>query len=297
MRETERRLASIAGNLPGMVYRRVLHPNGSISYPYLSGGATALLGLSREELDRSLAFEDFARMIVRPDDAARWDEEIRRSAETLSPYRLEISLRRRDGATRWVQSSANPYRSADGAIVWDGVTLDVTERKRAEEALQKSEERAKRIVESVKDHAIFTLDAKGAIVDWTAGAEAVFGWTADEIVGKSFELTFTAEDRAAGVPQKELETARTEGCANDERWHLRKDGTRFFVNGSSRPLHDAQGNITGFIKIGRDETKRRATEAELARREAHLSAIFEQSAAGLSEVDASGRFVRVNDRF
>jgi PAS domain S-box-containing protein len=65
------------------------------------------------------------------------------------------------------------------------------------------------------------------------------------------------------VPGQELATARTQGCANDERWHVRRDGSRFFANGSVRPLHDAQGSITGFIKIARDETERRSAEAVL----------------------------------
>ena len=100
-------------------------------------------------------------------------------------------------------------------------------------------------------------------MDWTPGAETVFGWSADEIRGRSVDILYTPEDRAAGVPTQELRTARDEGCANDERWHIRRDGSRFFANGSVRPLHDAQGTITGFIKIARDETERRAAEATL----------------------------------
>jgi PAS domain-containing protein len=64
-----------------------------------------------------------------------------------------------------------------------------------------------------------------------------------------------------------LRTARDEGCANDERWHIRRDGRRFFANGSVPPLHDAHGTITGFIKIARDETERRAAEATLSETE------------------------------
>ncbi|MEG3088305.1 PAS domain S-box protein [Sphingomonas sp. PB4P5] len=140
---------------------------------------------------------------------------------------------------------------------------DATEAHRAQTGLRESEERARRIVEGVKDHSIFTIDAYGRIVDWTPGAKAVFGWSADEVAGVSAEILFTPEDRERGVPAQELETARATGCANDERWHVRRDGTRFFANGSVRPLHDADGSITGFIKIARDETDRRATEAAL----------------------------------
>jgi PAS domain S-box-containing protein len=140
---------------------------------------------------------------------------------------------------------------------------DVTEEHRARVELRESEERNRRIVEGVKDHSIFTTDADGTIIDWTPGAEAVFGWTADEIRGQSADILYVAEDLTANVPARELATARAQGCANDERWHVRRDGSRFFANGSVRPLHDAQGRVTGFIKIARDETARRAAEAAL----------------------------------
>ncbi|WP_260597532.1 hybrid sensor histidine kinase/response regulator [Sphingomonas endolithica] len=140
---------------------------------------------------------------------------------------------------------------------------DSTETYRAEAELRESEERNRRIVEGVKDHSIFTVDADNRVLDWTPGAAAVFGWSVAEMEGNSADILFTSEDRAAGVPDRELATARAEGCANDERWHVRRDGSRFFANGSVRPLHDADGTIGGFIKIARDETQRRSAEAAL----------------------------------
>jgi PAS domain S-box-containing protein len=140
---------------------------------------------------------------------------------------------------------------------------DATEAYRAEAGLRESEERNRRMVEGVKDHSIFTVDAANQIVDWTPGAEAVFGWSAQEMRGNTADILFTPEDRADGVPERELNTARIEGCANDERWHVRRDGSRFFANGSVRPLHDAHGAVAGFIKIARDETSRRTAEATL----------------------------------
>ncbi|KQT35324.1 diguanylate cyclase [Sphingomonas sp. Leaf412] len=140
---------------------------------------------------------------------------------------------------------------------------DATEAHRAQAELRESEERSRRIVEGVKDHSIFTVDVHNRVVDWTPGAETVFGWPAAQIRGRNVDILFTPQDRAAGVPEQELVTARETGCANDERWHVRRDGSLFFANGSVRPLHDAQGAITGFIKIARDETRRRAAEAAL----------------------------------
>jgi PAS domain S-box-containing protein len=144
---------------------------------------------------------------------------------------------------------------------------DVTGAHRAQAELRESEERNRRILEGVKDHSIFTTDNDGRIVDWTVGAQSVFGWSAEEITGQSGEVLYTPEDREADVPARELATARAEGCANDERWHVRRDGSRFFANGSVRVLHDARGQIAGFIKIARDETARRAAEIALRQTE------------------------------
>lgn len=155
-------------------------------------------------------------------------------------------------------------------------------------ALRASDERTRRIVEGVKDHAIVVTDAQGAVLDWTPGAEAVFGWAASEIVGRSADLLFTPDDRAAGVPARELTTARESGCANDERWHVRRDGSRFFAHGSVRPLHGADGKVVGFIKIARDETERRAVETRLRASEEFNSRILASSADCIKVLDLDG---------
>jgi PAS domain S-box-containing protein len=156
-------------------------------------------------------------------------------------------------------------------------------------ALRGSEERNRRIVEGVKDYAVFVADLEGTVTDWTPGAQVIFGWPAEEIVGQSCALLFTPEDQAAGVPAHELTTARDKGCANDERWHLRYDGSRFFANGSVRPLHDDAGQVAGFIKIARDETERRATEARLRASEEFNSRILASSADCIKVLDLDGR--------
>ena len=155
--------------------------------------------------------------------------------------------------------------------------------------LRQIEERNRRIIEGVKDHAVFITDIDGIVVDWTPGAEAIFGWPPAEIIGQSAELLFTLEDRSAGVPAAELATAYTNGCANDERWHVRRNGDRFFANGSVRPLHDAVGRITGFIKIARDETRRRAVEARLLASEEFNRRVLASSADCIKVLDLDAR--------
>lgn len=125
------------------------------------------------------------------------------------------------------------------------------------------EQRYRLIVESALDYAIFTADAEGTITGWPPGAAAVFGWNADEIIGKSAAILFTEEDRASGEAHNELAQALNEGVAPDVRWHVRKDGTRVFIEGSTRALRDASGRVTGLLKVGQDVTQRRQIEAAL----------------------------------
>jgi len=134
--------------------------------------------------------------------------------------------------------------------------------RRLEEALRKSEERFQRLVEAAKDYAIFMTDAEGRVSTWNEGAERLFGYEEGEIVGEDGSVLFVPEDREAGAPEREQEKARTEGRAEDERWHLRKDGTRFWASGFVRPMLGEDGDLIGFSKVARDLTElRRAEEA------------------------------------
>ena len=156
-----------------------------------------------------------------------------------------------------------PYRTMDDRI--DGVSLtfhDVTDWRRAESRVRESEERLRFLIEGAVDYAIFTMEANGRINSWNPGAERMFGYTAEEIVGKDVGLLFTPEDRAQFVPQHELETARLRGRAEDERWHIRKDASRLYCSGVTTPL-SSDGRIAGFAKIARDLTSQRQAEDTL----------------------------------
>ncbi|WP_293676433.1 HWE histidine kinase domain-containing protein [uncultured Phenylobacterium sp.] len=116
------------------------------------------------------------------------------------------------------------------------------------------------ILEHAREYAILTLDLAGTITSWSAGAERITGYTSDEAVGMDFAVIFTAADRSAGQPRFELEQAWREGRAEDSRWHLRKDGERFWANGVTMSLRDA--GVEGLIKVIRDETSGRLADEQ-----------------------------------
>lgn len=112
------------------------------------------------------------------------------------------------------------------------------------------------LMENVKDFGIFMLDPAGRVIGWNAGAERILGYADGDIMGKPFNLIFTAEDQEAQRPEQELQAAREHGRAEDERWHVKKDGSRFWASGVVTPLWDDAGNLQGFAKVLRDITDR-----------------------------------------
>jgi PAS domain S-box-containing protein len=125
-------------------------------------------------------------------------------------------------------------------------------------------------LETVKDFAIFMVATDGTVASWNVGAERIFGYSEAEILGRSFECIFTPEDRRNGVPAQEIQEARAEGHGWDDRWQVRKDGTRFWASGLLTPLRTENGALRGFVKVLRNNTERKLLEDELRRRAREL---------------------------
>ena len=126
-------------------------------------------------------------------------------------------------------------------------------------------------VHTVQDHAIFAMDCQGRIVHWNAGAEFIMGFAPDDVVGRELPDIFTQEDRDAGAPRLELETATRMGRAADERWHVRKDGSRFWGLGTVTAIRGADGVLLGYGKIVADRTDLKELQDTLQSRNAALA--------------------------
>lgn len=120
------------------------------------------------------------------------------------------------------------------------------------------------ILESAVDYAIFSMDRDGLVTSWNAGAQRVLGYAEDEMLGRSADVIFTAEDRAVGVPERERAQAARTGRADDDRWQLRKDGSRFWASGLAMRLADPE---LGFVKILRDRTEPHLAQERLREHE------------------------------
>jgi two-component system CheB/CheR fusion protein len=235
--------------------------------------ATRLFNLIPSDLGRSLLdithrlhYESLA------DDAAD-------AFQSLRVIEREVSSE--DG--RWYLARVLPYRTAEDRI--DGAVLtfvDITSRRRAEESMRM-------VAESTRDYAIITFGTDGLVTIWNHGAERMFGYTESEALGRNISFLFTPEDIETGQPEREMQKARDTGRSEDDRWHLRKDGTRFFCSGITTPLHDG-AVLKGYGKIARDLTGSKRAEQD---REAQLKYEAAGRAEALAASDMKDEFLAV----
>ena len=155
---------------------------------------------------------------------------------------------------------------------------------------RRTEDIYRKAIEDIRDYAIFMTDPDGIITNWNVGAQHMLGYAEEEIVGKDASKFFTPEDRAKDVPRKEMNTAATSGRAEDERWHMRRDGSRFWASGVVTPVRNGAGELIGFSKVMRDMTERNRLTEERDR-------FFALSMDMLSIVHLDGRFQRINPAF
>ena len=119
------------------------------------------------------------------------------------------------------------------------------------------------MVQQTKEYAIFALTPDGIIATWNEGGERLMQYAPAEIRGRHGAVIFTPEDRAAGAPEQEITTAAETGEAADDRWHVRKDGSRFWASGMLTALRRPDGSLRGFVKVVRDNTERKETREHL----------------------------------
>lgn len=162
---------------------------------------------------------------------------------------------------KWFLTRLLPYRTADDRI--DGVVLtliDITARRHAQLEARTSEDRLKLAALATDDYAIIVQDLDGIIVSWNKGAERVFGYDAGEAIGQPIDLIFLPRERASGIALQERQEAAKTGRADDERWHLRKDGTEIYCSGVVTPINAE--SFKGFAKIARDVTDKKGVESQ-----------------------------------
>ncbi|MCC6918107.1 MAG: PAS domain-containing protein [Alphaproteobacteria bacterium] len=266
LRESEERIRSITANLPGGIFRRVLHPDGRITYPFTTGGVVRWYGMDTTALERdsSLFIET-----LHPDDRNRWFSEVRASAKSLAPFDFEYRMKDPSGRYHWIRAIAQTHRLDTGEVVWDGVTLDVTAQKEAEIARRDVEGRFMRLVRNIPGMVFDRVQRPDGRVEYPFIAGQLVESLGIPPPGHPDRATAIGamthpDDRAEWLRRYE-DSARDMSVVDGARRLMTPSGIRWFRN-IAVPRRMEDGSIV-WEGIGLDVTTEREAEARLIQAE------------------------------
>src|SRR5688572_19073741 len=235
-----------------------------------NAGAQRLFGYAEEEILGTSGFRIFTPEDIRKGEAANELETARQSGQA-SDERWHV---RRDGSRFWGSGILTSMRDEAGNLRgFVKIMRDFTEKRMAREDLERSEELFRKLVEDVRDYAIYMIDPKGIVTSWNIGAERIKGYQAEEILGRSFTCFYTPEDLEQGKPAFEMREAVEKGRFEDIGWRVRKDGSLFWGDETISSIHDKDGRLKGFTKVTRDISDRKKAEEENAVQLRYLQAM------------------------
>src|SRR5262245_41160344 len=283
LRHSEKGFRELADNAPLIIWMT----DGQGNNEFVNKAYQSFFGVAPEEVAERRWME-----LVHPDDHETYVQKFLEIYAARLPFRAEARVRRADGEWRWLESYAIPRSTESGATSgMIGCSADITERKQAEDTMGQ----LVAIVES-SDDAIVSKDLNGVIMSWNKGAEKLFGYSAEEVIGKSIMIVIPPdrEDEEKRV----LESIRRgEKIDHYETVRRRKDGAPVEISLTVSPLRDKAGAVIGGAKIARDITERKRAEKLLRQNAAQLALITNTAPVFIAHCDAQARFKFVNKAY
>ncbi|MEC9373588.1 MAG: PAS domain S-box protein, partial [Planctomycetota bacterium] len=250
--ESERRLATLVSNLPGMAYRCRNAPGWPMEF--ISEGVTYLAGYEPADFTSGRVTWD---SITHPEDREYVWSEVQKAIRGGDPFRIEYRIVSRDGEIRWVLDQGEAFGVSPGQQTIEGFATDITEVKESER-----ERALLAAIVSQSDDAIVSKTLDGVIRSWNKGAERIFGYSAEEAVGRPINLIIPEERR--GEERDILSRLRRgERIDHFETVRVAKDGRLVDISLTVSPIRDASGRVVGASKVARDVTGRKRTEQAL----------------------------------
>lgn len=294
LRESEARLRTMQDNLPqGLVYQVDTGTDGTRRQMiYISRGVEQLHGVTAAEALQN-AGVIYDQML--PEDRQQLIETEGRAIAALASFRAEVRLRMPSGEIRWRLFTSAPRRWPNGHLVWDGVELDITDRKQAEEALRESETRFRELYERMRD-SVAVVDMTGHIRGCNPAFAALLGYREEELQGKHFQ-----EITPPGWEAVDAEGARQVlkmGFGGPmEKAYAHKNGTIIPVEIVGSLMRNAHGQPTGVLVVVRDITARKEAETALKLSEANYRQLYKAMRDPFARADLHGRLLEINPAF
>jgi PAS domain S-box-containing protein len=279
-----------ARGAPAAFFQLRISPSG-VGMPFISPDFVARYGIEQGEPEET-AERFFSR--IHPDDLDSMRGAIARSAKSLETFEMEFRFRGPTGEEVWVEGRANPNRTADGGVLWNGIATDVTARRLAESALWQRDKQFQAIVQALQD-SYFRTDLEGRLVMMSPSTATMFGYpSTEELVGQQSRVLFADP----GERDRVMVEIRKKGLVRDRIARgRRKDGSTLWGSLNAQPWFDDEGRPAGTEGVVRDITARMSDEAALEASEEQLRAVFDLAPVGIAQADpATGRWLAVNHK-
>ncbi|MFM9268218.1 EAL domain-containing protein [Tychonema sp. BBK16] len=255
----QQQLTTMAANLPGSVYRAVIHPDGKISMGYISPGVRELTGIDPSEV---MARPEILMEIIHPDDRSSFDKSVAASSASLQPCDRQYRIVLKSGEVKWVQDNARFSKSENGDTIIDGVALDINGRKQAEEALRQSEQRFRSLIENATDITII-LDGEGIFRYVSPSVKRILGYLPHRTIGRSVFETVHPDDSAliTEILKKAIQNPRTSQSVVEYRVRHRNGSWCVLEAVATNLLRDPA--VQGIVINCHNISKRKLAEAQL----------------------------------
>ena len=260
LRESQQRFSAIADNVPGVVYRAVLHPDGEVSMPYISPRTQEIFGISVKEFTEHL---EWVFDMAHPEDRAELNEIVRKSAETVMNFEHEYRVSSLFEKVKWVRIISQPHRHENGDTVWDGVIIDISHQKQIEESLRQAEEKYRSIFEQAIE-GIFQATTDGCYTNANPALANIYGYQTPtelmaEVASDPYRL-FTEPERYHNfLRQIEINGSIT----SFEVLVYKSDRSIIWILINAKANYDRQGNFISYEGLVQDITERKKAEQAL----------------------------------
>ena len=288
LRKSEAQLRDTAEKIPGVIYQFYAQPDGTIGLYYISESAHNIFGLN-SDLDGF--FQRFSARVA-PECLKSFTESITEAINTVKPWRYEGRFIKDSGESIWFLGSSNPVTS-ERDILFNGVLMDITERKQSEEALRVSEVKYRELVENANS-IILRMDTNGMVTFFNEYASQFLGFSRDEVIGRNVVGTIVPPTDSAGkdLAQMILDIGiHPERYKSNENENMCKDGTRVWVAWANKPILDEHGRCVEILCIGNDITDRKRAEEESRR----LASVVRHSRELINLATPNGTMIFLND--